>query len=118
MALHQVLDDRARLGEREITFGEHRRLAERMHFAQRRRREHRLRIALVALDLVGQVELLEQPQHALRARIVEVMDDDHALCSARSFSKRRSGTSHISATTLYSASEIQVATKAPPIATA
>ena len=98
MALHQVLDDRARLREREVALGKHRRLAERVHFAQRCGREHRLRIALVALDLVGQPELLEQPQHALRARVVEVMDDDHGLCSASSFSKRRSGTSHTSAT--------------------
>src|SRR5437879_5784249 len=73
-------------------------LAERMHLAQRRRREHGLRVALIALDVVGEAELLEQPQHALRARVVEVVDDDHGLCSASTRSKRRSGTSHQSAT--------------------
>jgi hypothetical protein len=57
--------------------GDHRRLAERMHLEQLRRREHRLRVALVLLDLVRNAELLEQPQHALRAGVVEVVDDDH-----------------------------------------
>src|SRR5258706_14298652 len=111
-------DLRARLRQREVALGEHRRLAERMHFAQRRGREHGLRIALVALDLIRKLELLEQPQHALRARVVEVMDHDHGLCSARIRSKRRSGASHISATTTYSVSEIQACTNASGIAAA
>src|SRR5260221_4607195 len=110
MALHQVLDDRARLRQREVALGEHRRLAERMHFAQRRGREHGLRIALVALDLIRKLELLEQPQHALRARVVEVMDYDHGLCSARIRSKRPAGTNHNTATNHYSVSAIHVST--------
>ena len=77
MALHQVLDDRARLRERELAVGEHRRLAERMHFAQRGGREHRLRIALIALDLVRQSQFLQQPQNSLRAGVVEVMKREH-----------------------------------------
>src|SRR6266404_1945547 len=44
---------------------------------QSRRREHRLLVALPALDLVRHAELLEQPEHPLRARLVEMMDDDH-----------------------------------------
>src|SRR5260221_10680310 len=111
MAVNQVLDDRARLRQREVALGEHRRLAERMHFAQRRGREHGLRIALVALDLIRKLELLEQPKHALRARVVEVMDHDHGLCSARIRSKRRSGTTPISATTPYSVTRLPVGTK-------
>jgi hypothetical protein len=38
-----------------------------------------LRIALIALDLVLQPELLEQPEHALRARVVEMVDDDQKM---------------------------------------
>jgi aspartate carbamoyltransferase catalytic subunit len=52
--------------------------AERMHGAQRGRRLHR-RLALVALDLVGDAKLLQHPQDALRARIVEMVDDDHRI---------------------------------------
>ena len=37
----------------------------------------RLRIALVVDDVVGEAELLEQPKDALRARVVQVVDDDH-----------------------------------------
>jgi hypothetical protein len=55
----------------------HRRLAERVERAQLRRREQRARIALVALHLVLAVEFLEQPQDALRARVVEMMDGEH-----------------------------------------
>ena len=47
------------------------------------RREHRLRVALVALDLVLDAELLEQPEHALRARIVEVVDGEHRPLAGR-----------------------------------
>src|SRR5258706_11870297 len=32
---------------------------------------------MVGLDLVRDPEFLEQPQNALRARVVEMMDDDH-----------------------------------------
>src|SRR6185436_5072607 len=38
---------------------------------------------LVVPDLVGQLELLEQPQHALRARIVQMVDGDHGRGTAR-----------------------------------
>src|SRR5260221_11860886 len=75
----EILDDRARLGERESAVGDYRRLAERMHRPQLGRREHRLRIALVGLDLVLQAELFEQPEHALRARVVQVVDEDHGF---------------------------------------
>ena len=66
--LDQIFDDRAGLGDRALpSILDHRRLAERMDPPQRRRREHGLRVALVADALVGQAELLEQPEDALRA---------------------------------------------------
>ena len=77
VALEQVFDDRARLGDRDVAVGDDRRLAERMHLEQRRWRQHRLRVALVLLDLVRDDQLLQQPEHALRAGVVEVVDDDH-----------------------------------------
>ena len=50
-----------------------------MHRLQLRRRQPGGRVALVALDLVGRAQLLQQPQDALRARIVEVVDDEHGV---------------------------------------
>ena len=55
---------------------DHRRLAKRMDAAQLGRREHGLLVSLVAPDLVRKFELLQHPQHTLRARVLEVMDDD------------------------------------------
>src|SRR6185369_6971099 len=52
-------------------------LPERMHGAERRRCEHGLGVARVALHLVRDAELLQEPQDALRARVLEMMDDDH-----------------------------------------
>src|SRR5215471_5745898 len=49
-----------------------------MHGPQFPRCEQRLRIALVAHDVVLEPEFLEQPEHALRTRVVQVMDRDHA----------------------------------------
>jgi hypothetical protein len=72
-----MLDDGPGLRERRAILGDDRRLAERMHLAQRWRREHRRGIALIALHLVVETELLEEPQHSLRARIVQVMDRYH-----------------------------------------
>jgi hypothetical protein len=77
VALEHVLDDRAGLGHGQRAVGHDRRLAERMHLPERRRREQRGRVALVALDLVRDCELLEQPEHALRARMVQVVDGQH-----------------------------------------
>ena len=51
-----IAPDSARI---EIAVGDHRRLAQRVHRAQGARREHRLRVALVALDLVADAKLLE-----------------------------------------------------------
>jgi hypothetical protein len=84
--LDQIFDDRTGLGDdarvplpaRRAAILDHRRLSERMDGAQLRRREHRLRIATVAADLVIEAQLLEQPEDALRARMFEMVDGDHA----------------------------------------
>src|SRR5438105_4017678 len=47
-----------------------------MDGAQFLRRTH-VGLALIAHDLVGHAELFEQPQHALGARIVEMMNRQH-----------------------------------------
>jgi hypothetical protein len=48
-----------------------------MDFPQLRRRQHRFRIALVSLHFVRHAKLFQQPQDALRARVVEVVKNDH-----------------------------------------
>src|SRR6202171_1705061 len=77
IAIDHVFDDGARLRQRQRSIGDDRRFPERMHGTKRWWRQHGLRIALVAPDLVLQAELFEQPQHALRARVIQVVDDDH-----------------------------------------
>jgi hypothetical protein len=60
VAFDQVLDDRARLGDRVAVLRDDRRLAERMDLQQLRRREARLRVALVMPGLVYVTELIEE----------------------------------------------------------
>jgi hypothetical protein len=88
-----VVDDRARFGNHPPIVANHRRLAERMNGFQLRWRQTGLRIALVRLDLVREPQLLQQPEDALGARIVEVMNDDHCQFSfaPRVFAKRAAG---------------------------
>jgi hypothetical protein len=50
---------------RELVVRDHGGLAQRMHRAQLRRREHGLWVALVALDVIVDAELLQQPEDAL-----------------------------------------------------
>ena len=79
----QILDDRPgfRDGAAKAPIGlvidDHRRLAERMHRTKLRRSEHRRLVPFVALDPVGQAKLFEQPQYALRTRILQMVDGDH-----------------------------------------
>ena len=75
--VQNVLDDGAGLGDDAALVLDDRRLAEPMDFSELGRRQHRLPVALVADHLVGRAQLLEQPQDALGARVVEVMDLDH-----------------------------------------
>jgi len=60
VAFDQVLDDRARLGDGVAVLRDDRRLAERMDLQQLRRREARLRVALVMPGLVYVTELIEE----------------------------------------------------------
>src|SRR5712691_9050264 len=68
-----------------------------MDRAQLRRRAH-VRLTLIADDLVSHAEFLQQPQHALGAGIVEMMDGQHGefpqgigddwMCRPRSSGRR------------------------------
>jgi hypothetical protein len=49
-----------------------------MDRAQVRRRAH-VGLTLIADDLIGNAQLLQQPQHALGAGIVEMMDGEHGI---------------------------------------
>src|SRR5437868_451383 len=48
-----------------------------MHLPERRRREHGLRVAFVEDDFIGQLQLLEQPEDALRAAVFQMVNPDH-----------------------------------------
>ncbi len=72
-----VFDDGAGFGDRLALIGDDRRLAQRVDGEQLGRGGHGLGVPLVALDLVRQAELLQQPQDALRTGIVEMMDGQH-----------------------------------------
>ena len=72
-----VVDDGAGLRDRRIAVGDDGRFAERMDLCELRRRQPGLGVALVALHLIGRTQLLQQPQNALRAGVVEVMKRQH-----------------------------------------
>src|SRR5690242_15546603 len=78
VSLDEVLDDRARFGDGQIAVGDDGRLPERMHAQELRRREARLRIARIPLDLVRDTQLLEEPEDAMGARVLEVVEGQHA----------------------------------------
>ena len=61
-----------------------------MHRLQLRRRQPRLRIALIALHLIGRAEFFQQPEDTLRAGVVEVMEGEHGV----SFVRCRISTQH------------------------
>ncbi|MNT49263.1 hypothetical protein D3C72_1861030 [compost metagenome] len=92
VALDQVLDDGARFGDGVGAVRNHGRLAQRVDGLQRGGRQHGFRVALVALDLVVEAQFLEQPEHALRARIVQMVDDDHGFPVRRWLSSSVAGT--------------------------
>src|SRR5882724_4364504 len=77
MTANEIIDDRAGLGDFDIAVDDDGRLAERMDFRKLRRRQPRLRIALIAHHLVRRPKLLQQPEDALRARVVEMMERKH-----------------------------------------
>src|SRR6185437_9370404 len=94
VAVGEVFDDRAGLGHGQLAVGDHWRLAQRMHAPEFRRRQHGLRVALVALDLVRHAKFFQQPQDALRARIVEVVESDHSVVPERGAGVRAERNSH------------------------
>ncbi len=77
VALDQVLQDRAGLRQHAALVLDHRRLAQRMHATQFGRGQHGARVALIASHFVLKTEFFQQPEDSLRARVVEVVHDDH-----------------------------------------
>jgi hypothetical protein len=78
--LRKILSDEATLsqGDRLSVFTgtsrsdlNHRRLAQWVHLLQLRGSHHGLLVAVEDLKLIGQIELLEQPEDALGARLLE-----------------------------------------------
>ena len=77
VATNEVVDDGPGLDQRQAIGLDHRRLPKRVQGLQRGRRQARRGVARAMLNLVGQIQLFKQPQHTLRARLIEVVDDDH-----------------------------------------
>src|SRR3984957_4098123 len=77
----KIVDDGARLCEAQRVVLYSRRLSQRMDAPQACRGALGLRVPLVADDFVVEPDLFEEPQDALRARVVEMMDLDHGMNS-------------------------------------
>jgi hypothetical protein len=77
--INKIFDDCPGFGHRDFTIDNHGRLSQRVDGQQRRGRQHRFGVPLIALHLVRDAEFLQQPQHPLRPRIIEVVNDDHGL---------------------------------------
>src|ERR1700693_1247496 len=92
-AIEQVLDNRAGLGDGLRTVGDHWRLAQWMDRAQLRRCQHAGGVALVALYFVVNTQLLEQPEYALRTRVIEMMNCEHGRPPTEADSMTRPPTS-------------------------
>ncbi len=72
-----VIDDRPGFGDGAAVVGYDRGFAERVDLLELRRRQVRDGIAPVMCNCIVDTELFEQPQDALRARLVEVMEGNH-----------------------------------------
>ena len=72
-----VFDDRAGLREHEIAVGDDGRRSDRVQRLVVRRRQHGDGIARVALQLVGNSQLLAEPDDPLGLRFAEMMDGEH-----------------------------------------
>jgi hypothetical protein len=81
IGIDDVFGDRAGFRDGIALIGYHGRFSQRMDRAQLRRRAH-VRLTLVADDLIGHAEFFQQPQHPLRAGIIEVMDGEHGTLAA------------------------------------
>src|SRR6185312_10320846 len=72
-----VFHDGAGLGEHEVAVGDHRGGSDRMQRLVGRRRQHGLGIARGVLELIGNAELLAEPDDPFRLRFAEMMDGKH-----------------------------------------
>jgi hypothetical protein len=77
IAFDQIFDDQSGLGERLPLILDDRRFAERVYALHFIRRQHGLLVAFVARDLVGNTQLLQEPEDPLAARIVQMVDTNH-----------------------------------------
>ncbi len=77
VALGDVLDDRAGLGDDLAAVVDHGGFAQRVDALELRRREAGARVALVAAQVVGHAQLFQEPEHALGAGGFEVVDGQH-----------------------------------------
>src|ERR1700733_1126034 len=73
----KIVDDCARFREAQSVVLYNWRLSQRMDAPQARRGALGLRVPLVGDDFVVEPDLFEEPQDALRARVVEMMNLDH-----------------------------------------
>ena len=83
ISIDKIVDDGAGLGEAQRTVLDDRRLSQGMDEPQAGRSKHRLRVPLVADNFVVEPDLFKEPQDTLRAEIVQMMDLDHGMNSAR-----------------------------------
>lgn len=67
VALDQIFDDQAGLGQLSSVVLDHRRFAERVDVLQFLGRQHCPLVALIANDFVGRAQFFEQPEDALAA---------------------------------------------------
>ena len=77
IAADDVVDDRAGLRDLDVAVDDDGRFAERMDFRKLRRRQPRLWIALIAHHLMGRAQFFQEPEDALRAGVVKVMQREH-----------------------------------------
>src|SRR3954452_15449843 len=74
---NDVVDDRAGFREHQFAVGDHRRRPDRMQRLVLGRSQHGDGIARIALQLVGNRQLLAQPDYTLGLRLDEMMDGEH-----------------------------------------
>ena len=79
--VEQVFDDGAGFGHHRLAVADRRRLAQRVDGGEFGRRQRSLFVARIALDFAGHRQLFEQPEHALRARVLEVVDGQGHLAT-------------------------------------
>jgi hypothetical protein len=79
VAGEDVLDDRAGFGEHEVAVGDNRCGADRMQRLEGGGREDGDGIAVVDLEVVGEFELLAQPEDPFGLGFAEMVDGEHQV---------------------------------------